>query len=89
MADGPPHPHLGMVYDCFFSCLLSHFQEIIKHLRIIPKLSAHLSQFGASRHKRDVPGLFGRGWLPPEERGKLVIEPEAEEEANGCWACVC
>ena len=28
-------------------------------------------------------GLFGRGWLPPDERGKLIEEPEAEEEAEG------
>ena len=32
-------------------------------------------------------GLFGRGWLPPEERGGLILEPEAEEEANG-WEVV-
>ena len=49
---GPPwlmDPHIltwGWFTIVFFSCLLSHFQEIIKHLRIIPKLSAHLSQFG-------------------------------------------
>lgn len=28
-------------------------------------------------------GLFGRGRLPEEEQGTLVVEPEAEEEANG------
>ncbi|CAK9096121.1 5-bisphosphate 3-kinase 110 kDa catalytic subunit beta) (PtdIns-3-kinase subunit p110-beta) (p110beta) [Durusdinium trenchii] len=45
------------------------------------------SSVGEKEDQLAAEGLFGRGWLPPEERGKLISEPEAEEEALG-WEVV-
>lgn len=53
----------------------------------MPDIADLEGEFFNENDEKFSAGLFGRGWLPPEERGKLVIEPEAEEEANG-WEVV-